>query len=85
MELTMNYPDGKKVMVGDQVKLWEGCSGTVVCSIDDNEYTPEYRKADWSYLKNGVLISSDQAGLIHYIQPESSFELIERRPGKVRA
>jgi hypothetical protein len=84
-EPKMNYPDGKKVMVGDQVKLWEGCHGTVVASMDDGEYTPQYLKADWSYLKNGVLISSDKAGLIHYIRPESSFELVQRSPGKVKA
>jgi len=73
------------VMVGDQVKLWEGCHGTVVCSMDDNEYTPEYPKAEWSYLKNGVLIDSDKAGLIHYIRPENSFQLLRRSPGKVKA
>lgn len=80
----MNYSDGKKVMVGDRVKLWDGCHGTVVASMDDNEYTPEYSKADWSYLKNGVLISSDKAGLIHYIRPESSLALVKRNPGKVK-
>jgi len=47
----MNYPDGSKIMVGDRVKLWEGCHGTVVCSIDDDKYTPEYRKADWFLLE----------------------------------
>ncbi len=38
----MKYPDGSKVMVGDKVKLWQGCVGTVVCSMDDNEYSPKY-------------------------------------------
>lgn len=81
----MNYPDGKKVMVGDQVKLWEGCHGTVVASMDDDEYTPQYSKTQWSYLKNGVLINSDKAGLIHYIRPENSFVLIERKRGSAKA
>jgi hypothetical protein len=31
-------------MVGDRVKLWDGCFGTVVCTIDDDEYTPEYSR-----------------------------------------
>jgi len=29
-------------------------------------------------LPSGVLIVSDKAGLIHYIQPEQLFDLIER-------
>jgi hypothetical protein len=81
---TMDYPDGKKVMLGDRVKLWEGCHGTVVCSIDGDEYTPEYPRADWAYLKNGVLVESDQAGLIHYLRPERTFALVERRPKTVK-
>ena len=74
----MDYPDSQKVMLGDRIKLWEGCYGTVVCSIDDDAYTPEYPKAEWAYLKSGVLINSDQAGLIHYLRPDSSFELVAR-------
>ena len=81
----MNYPDGKKVMAGDHVKLWEGCHGVVVASIDDDQYSQEYRKAEWAYLKNGVLIKSDQAGLIHYIEPEKSLRLVERKPGVIKA
>lgn len=74
----MNYNDGERVMVGDRVKLWEGCFGIVVCSIDDDEYTADYRREDWSYLRSGVLVNSEQGGLIHYLEPESTFELVER-------
>jgi hypothetical protein len=75
----MNYPDGKKVLAGDKVKLWEGCYGIVVCSIDDDQYIPEYPKSEWAYLKRGVLINSDKGGLIHLIEPDEDIELIERR------
>ena len=77
----MNYPDGQKLMVGDRLKLWDDCFGTVVASIDDDEYTPEYSRESWSYLMTGVLINSSQikSGLIHYEAPEDSFELIERK------
>jgi hypothetical protein len=67
-------------MMNDTVRLWPGCSGTVVSSIDDGQYSSEYPKEEWEYLKRGVLIRSDQAGLIHYIEPESTFELIARHP-----
>jgi hypothetical protein len=82
--MIMNYPDGEKVLVGDRVKLWDAGYGTVVCSIDNDQYTPDYPKREWAYLKSGVLIKSDQAGLIHYIEPEPSFELIERKVGTVK-
>ncbi len=65
------------MIVGDRLTLWDGCTGTIVCSIDDNAYTPEYPK-EWAYLKSGILIVSDKAGLIHYIRPEQTFDLIER-------
>jgi hypothetical protein len=74
----MNYLSGERVKLGDVLQLWDGCQGVVVCSIDDGEYSAKYPIADWSYLKSGILIDSDKAGLIHCIQPESSFELLRR-------
>ncbi len=46
---------------------------------------PSIGRPTGSYLKNGVLVNSDQAGLIHYIRSENSFELIGRRPRKLKA
>lgn len=74
----MNYPNGEKIAVGDKLKLWEGCIGVVVCSIEDGVYSDEYTQEDWGYLKNGILINTDAAGLIHYTEPESEFELLHR-------
>jgi hypothetical protein len=65
-------------MVGDRLRLWEDCVGIVVCSMDDDEYTPAFPRDHWAYLGSGVLIDCDLAGLIHYTTPEDSFELIER-------
>jgi hypothetical protein len=79
MVIPVNYPDGRKMIVGDRLKLWDGCHGTVVCSIEDDEYTSEHSRDQWAYLKTGVLIDSGQAGLIHYVEPEDAFELIERK------
>ncbi|MHC1727309.1 MAG: hypothetical protein AB9866_15105 [Syntrophobacteraceae bacterium] len=74
----MKYPDGKEVRVGDKVMLWEGCYGVVVASIDNGQYTPGYPEAEWDYLKAGILVDSDKAGLIHYLEPEKSLKLLER-------
>jgi hypothetical protein len=42
----MNYNSGRRVALGDRVKLWKGQHGTVVCSIDTKEFTPEYPEAE---------------------------------------
>ncbi len=74
----MKYSDGHKIKVGDKVKLWEGCFGEVVASIDEGDYSTGYPKFDWDYLKKGVLINSDEAGLIHYLEPEKTLILLKR-------
>ncbi len=74
----MKYPNGDDIRLGDRLKLWDGGYGVVVCSFDTDEYTPDCPKEEWGYLKKGVLIRSDQYGLIHYLEPEEGFELVRR-------
>jgi hypothetical protein len=74
----MKYPDGQHVRLGDKVKLWAGAEGVVVCSIDTGEFSDTFPKKEWEYLKKGVIVSSPQAGLIHYIDPEATMELVQR-------
>jgi hypothetical protein len=35
----MRYPDGQEVHLGDRVEPWNGNEGTVVCSVDTEEYS----------------------------------------------
>jgi len=74
----MKYLDGQEVKVGDKVQLWSGYYGVVVCSMDSNDYTMAYTKEEWGYLKSGVLIKTDKAGLIHYIEADEDLQLLER-------
>jgi hypothetical protein len=74
----MKYSDNQVVQLGDEVELWDGCHGVVVCSIDDGEYSEAYPKTEWEYLKSGVLIETDKAGLIHYIEPDEDLRLRKR-------
>lgn len=74
----MKYPDGQTVHLGDKVRLGSDAEGFVVCSIDANEYTEEYPKAQWDYLQKGVLIHFSLHGLIHYVEPEEDLTLVER-------
>jgi hypothetical protein len=43
----MKYPDGQLARLGDRVRLWDAAEGTVVCSLDTNEFTDKYPKDQW--------------------------------------
>jgi hypothetical protein len=77
----MRYPDGQIVHRGDRVDLWNGAEGIVVCSLDTDEFCDEYPRDQWAYLQRGVLIHSAQTGLIHYLDPEATFQLLGRSKG----
>lgn len=74
----MKYADGNEVKLGDEVELSDGGKGVVVFSIDTDEYSPEYPKAQWSYLKRGVMVNFEKYGAIHYEEPEPGMKLIAR-------
>ena len=72
----MKYFDGRRVALGDRVKLWNSQHGTVVGSIDTGEFTKEYPKAQWSYLKSGIIVKTDSGEIFHYAEPDEDFELV---------
>lgn len=74
----MNYADGQQVRLGDKVHLGGGFSGTVVCVIDDAQYSDDYPLVEWSYLNTGALVLSEQMGLVHYSEPDKDLALFER-------
>lgn len=73
----MNYSDGQRCRLGDVVSL-AGHSGTVVCSIDDGDYSEAHPETAWAYLGRGVMIEFGDFGLIHYVEPEPDLELVSR-------
>ena len=75
----MKYPDGAEARIGDHVELWDDNLGIVVCSIDTNEYSTAYPRDAWAQLGAGVLILSERAGLIHYMEPEATMRLLSRQ------
>ncbi|HWD58626.1 MAG TPA: hypothetical protein VG308_10130 [Stellaceae bacterium] len=78
----MKYASGRDVMVGDRVKLSADEYGTVVCSVDTDEYTGDYPKSAWSYLDCGILIKTDDGELFHYTEPDEDFEPIPAHHSK---
>lgn len=61
----MNYSDGVKVHLGDRVLISGSMHGNVVCSLDTGEFSAAYPEQEWAYLRAGVLVLTDEAGLIH--------------------
>jgi hypothetical protein len=62
----MTYVDGTAVKLGDRVRLENGEQGTVVFSIDTNEFADGFTSVDWEYLKSGVMVKTDAGALVHY-------------------
>ncbi|HLX15460.1 MAG TPA: hypothetical protein VKS24_09665 [Bradyrhizobium sp.] len=54
--------------IGDHVSD-HGLLGTVVANIEAGEFSADYTAAGWAYLKVGVLVMTDEAGLVHYPDP----------------
>ncbi|MCC8447150.1 hypothetical protein [Xanthomonas translucens] len=74
----MKYSNGEVVLLGDKVGIGGGGVGIVVAVIDTGEYSSGYAADEWSYLSAGALVESPQGGLIHYLDAEHDFELLER-------
>jgi hypothetical protein len=72
----MKYPNGQDVRIGDRVKLWDDQPGTVVCSIETEDFSQEYPKAEWGYLKQGIIVKTDSGEVFHYTEADEDFELI---------
>jgi hypothetical protein len=76
----MNYTDGHKAMLGDEVLIGGQYKGVVVACIDSGQYGVQYSKTDCAYLMEGALIDTDFGGLIHYKNSANeSIVLVKRR------
>jgi len=74
----MNYHTGELIELGDSIELSCDLTGVVVGIVDDSKFSESHPKDEWDYLKKGVLILSDQAGLIHYPDIIEDIKLIKK-------
>lgn len=74
----MKYRNGQEARVGDRIRVGGDSTGVVVCSIDSDEYTPEFPREQWSYLGNGVMIRFANYGLVHYTDPDEDLDFVGR-------
>ena len=75
----MHDCDGQTIAIGDRINILpeQGLAGVVVCSIDTGEGTPDHPIEQWGYLRNGVMVDTDAAGLIH-VTDSSKLRLLGR-------
>lgn len=75
----MFYTDGQDLRLGDTVVLNTGAIGVVVSSIDDDKYSVEYPKKNWSYLTKGALILFEDPGVAHFVELGDEVTLLCRK------
>jgi hypothetical protein len=52
--------------VGDLVKTDDGLSGRLVVDIEAAEAVDGFDAAEWANLEVGVVVKTDEIGLVHY-------------------
>ena len=61
----MHYADGSETKLGDRLGIFNGDCGYIVASIDSDEYSKEFPKKDWAYLREGIMVKTDRGALVH--------------------
>ncbi len=74
----MKYTSGEIARLWDRVEVWPGNRAIVVFSIDTDEFSEDFPKAAWAYLGRGVMLQTEQAGLIHFEDPDNAMLLLAR-------
>lgn len=73
----MKYLDGDLIRVGDEVLIDGQHRGQVVASMDTSTYLPG--EQSWAYLKEGIIVRTDFAGLVHYTAGATDLLELARR------
>ena len=53
------------MQIGDRIKV-DGYAGTVVALLDKGAFAQDDPESVWGYLKTGILVVDDDAGVVHY-------------------
>jgi hypothetical protein len=78
----MQYATGQKMKVGDEV-VADGMRGVIVCDYGSHEFAEGYETWDvpptlemlgGGYLSSGVMITTAEAGMIHYLEGSGVIE-----------
>ncbi|WEV48086.1 hypothetical protein OZX61_07255 [Acinetobacter sp. ESL0695] len=78
----MKYYTRESIELEDYVELSSNVFGIVVAIIQESKYSKLYPKEEWDYLEYGLLVLSDQAGLIHYPQVTEEITFVNHNQDK---
>jgi hypothetical protein len=67
--------------IGDRIKTNDGMSGVVVCNISYDEYTSDDPKEAWSWMGEGIVVLTEEAGLVRYTAFEGLEIIASEGPG----
>ena len=84
----MLYPDGQKVMLGDEVELLPNpnatlypnfdCRGRVVCLLEEDAFASGYE--DWKdTCQTGIMFKSEGGGFVRFETIKPTFRLLRRQ------
>jgi len=73
--------NGRLIRVGDRVTIGSGITGVVAFSIDTDEFSDAFPREQWHYLGRGIMVRSEQAGLVHLSEGDDDIEVIEPASG----
>jgi hypothetical protein len=51
--------------IGDRIRI-QGMIGLVVAIISEGKFASTHPAEEWAYLEVGILVDTNEAGLIHY-------------------
>ena len=58
--------NGLKIQIHDQVSMIGSDRGLVVCDLDNCQFTESFPEDEWEYMKVGIMVDSEKAGLMHF-------------------
>jgi hypothetical protein len=73
------FAKGKQIRLGDRVLIANHVTGIVVFSIDTGEYSAEFPKADWEHFGRGIMVETENDGLIYIAElsdPDEDIQII---------
>jgi hypothetical protein len=70
--------NGVPLKIGDNVRLWRGNCGYVVCDFDSDQFTDKYPRSDWDHVKMGILVEMNSGELFHYNETDEDIERVEK-------
>jgi hypothetical protein len=72
------YPSGETIRLHDKVRTGrDGLTGVVVGIIDSREYDPSVAAGKWHEEYAGMLVNTEEGGLVLYSEPDHIAEFVK--------